>query len=135
MRFPALLLICLAYSCTAQAETIHRCADKSGKVSYSNAPCESGTSQVKTLEAAPAPTGATPDYKKQSRDFQQRHAERLKREQEEEFAAARKKREGDAARERQAAYEEAEKERLKDLNWPSNPYEKTVKEKTYIENP
>jgi hypothetical protein len=133
MRFSTLLFICLTYSYMAQAETIHRCADQSGKVSYSTTPCAAGTSQVKTLDAnpvappaAPSPETRGPNFKEEERAFQERHSERMERE-----AAERRDVEEDARRredEERAEKQWADEERFE----PAHPYDRVIRERHYL---
>lgn len=145
MRSSTLLLICLMYCSAAQAETIHRCVDAAGKVSYSATPCTPGSSQVKSFETKTAPTSpqpsdampygnGRPDYKDQARAFQRRHAARQQREQYEEYAEARRRRDDEETRQRKENHEKYQQLRNEEMygRTDDNRYERYVKEKKYL---
>jgi hypothetical protein len=62
--FPAWLLA-FAIPGTLLAQPIQRCEGPSGKITYSNTECPTGTNPVKALQAAPAPS---PEAQKAARD-------------------------------------------------------------------
>jgi len=49
-------MLALVLPGTLLAQQIQRCEDARGKITYSNTECPQGTSPVKALQAAPAPT-------------------------------------------------------------------------------
>lgn len=57
---------------TLYAQQIQRCEDARGKITYSNTECPSGTSPVKALQAAPAPS---PEAQQAARDKAARDAQ------------------------------------------------------------
>ena len=143
MRLKPLLLICLMYCGTTQAETIHRCVDAGGKVSYQATPCAAGSSQAKTIETKTAeprpmpseamPSGyGRPSYKQDSRSFQRRHEARLREEQYQEQMTASRERDEEAARERQAAYEKSRPSRY-ERDDPMSMFPRYRKEKKYLD--
>jgi len=94
MKVFAALLGCFLYLGVANAESINRCTDSEGKVSYSTMPCPTGTSTAKKLDiknpSPPVADAATmPDWKKQEAEFQNRRNNRLHEEYQAEQRAAR----------------------------------------------
>jgi hypothetical protein len=49
-------MLALVLPGTLMAQQIQRCEDARGKITYSNTECPPGTSPVKAMQAAPAPT-------------------------------------------------------------------------------
>lgn len=125
-----LLLFLLVCGGLTHAQTINRCVDAAGKVSYSSAPCPSDASTVKSLEAAPPPSSSpgtnapVPEYKQKELELQQRRQGRLAREREEEAEVGRIKaheervrqqKEQDAVDANRRAYEAANQTRSQQL--------------------
>lgn len=65
-------LLALAIPGALLAQQIQRCEDARGKITYSNTECPAGTSPVKALQAAPAPT---PEAQQAARDKAARDAQ------------------------------------------------------------
>jgi hypothetical protein len=65
-------MLALVLPGTLLAQQIQRCEDASGKITYSNTECPSGTSPVKALKAAPAPS---PEAQQAARDKAARDAQ------------------------------------------------------------
>ena len=93
-------VLCAGY---AQADSINRCIDANGKVSYSTTPCPTGALAVKKIEMKNAPsrsgnTAAAADWKKQESEFQNRRNERMNQQWQEEQEIARVKQQEEAFR-------------------------------------
>jgi hypothetical protein len=65
-------MLALVLPGTLLAQQIQRCEDARGKITYSNTECPQGTSPVKALQAAPAPT---PEAQQAARDKAAREAQ------------------------------------------------------------
>lgn len=65
-------MLALVLPGTLLAQQIQRCEDARGKITYSNTECPQGTSPVKALQAAPAPT---PEAQQAARDKATREAQ------------------------------------------------------------
>lgn len=65
-------MLALVLPGTVMAQQIQRCEDARGKITYSNTECPPGTSPVKALQAAPAPT---PEAQQAAREKAAREAQ------------------------------------------------------------
>lgn len=114
-----LFLACVLWSGFAHSETINRCVDAAGKVSYSSTPCPAGASTAKALETKLAPPvsppeGATyapvPDYKQKEMEFKRRQQDREARDREDRAEIARMKTHEDNMRRMKDANENMERD-------------------------